>query len=45
MLMSRPYVLCVFVKRMRGCNGQRTNRNRSSHEEESFVHHDSQSDA
>ena len=45
MLMSRPDLLRMFVKGMRRGNGQCTNRDRSSHEEESLMHHDSQSDA
>jgi hypothetical protein len=45
MLMSRPDLLRMFVKGMRRGNGQCTNRDRSSHEEENFVHRNSQSDA
>ena len=45
MLTSRPCLLRVLVKGMRSGNGQRSNGNRTAHEEENFVHGDSQSDA
>ena len=45
MLMSRLCVLRMFLKSMRRGNGQRAGRDRTSHEEEDFVHGDSQSNA
>jgi hypothetical protein len=35
----------MLPKGMRGCHGQRADRDRSSDKEEHFVHRDSQSDA
>jgi hypothetical protein len=43
--MSQSRVLCVFLKGVRDCNGQRADCNRTSHEEENFVQRDSQPNA
>jgi hypothetical protein len=45
MLTDRPGLFRMLLEHMRGRNGERSDRNRSSHEEEGLVHHDSQSDA
>jgi hypothetical protein len=45
MLMSQLRVLRMFLKGMRGGNGQRADRDHASHEEENLVHGDSQADA
>jgi hypothetical protein len=45
MLMSRSCVFRMLLKGMRSRRGQRSDRDRASHEEEKFVHGDSQPDA
>jgi hypothetical protein len=45
MLMSQSRVLCMFLECIQGAKGQRADCNSTSHEEENFVHGDSQPNA
>jgi hypothetical protein len=45
MLVHQPRTVTMFVNGMGSCHSQRTDRNRPCHEEEAFMHHDSQADA